>query len=211
MLSLLQPENSTASLFAQTAPWSRGEMIAPASVTFRRDCRMRWRLQPVIPAVWHCEATEQYWLGLVNIQPAQAGDYRLIISNNFGAVTSAVASVSVFSPPEITGQPVSQSVVLGSNATFTVSAIGDVPLQYQWQRNLTNLTDGPFLAGSTSNMLTILNAQSSDAANYSVVISNAYGVVTSAVVTLTVNVPVAITIQPTNRTVLVGGNAAFNV
>jgi hypothetical protein len=152
-----------------------------------------------------------YWLGLVDIQPSQAGDYRLIVSNSYGSVTSAVATVTVFSPPEITGQPVSQGVVLGSNVTFNVNAIGDAPLQYQWQRNTTNLTDGPFLIGSTSNSLTILGAQLSDAANYRVVITNAYGAITSAIAALAVNVPLTITSQPTDSTVFYGSNATFTV
>jgi len=82
-------------------------------------------------------------------------------------------------PPEITQQPVSQSVLLGSNAIFTVSASGG-QLQYQWQLN------GHDISGANSATLQIPNVQSINAGNYTVVVRNTGGSVSSGTAVLTV-------------------------
>src|SRR6267378_3072912 len=46
--------------------------------------------------------------------------------------------------PSITAQPVSQSVIAGQTATFSVTATGTAPLSYQWRRN------GAAVSGATS-------------------------------------------------------------
>src|SRR5438309_11699367 len=83
-------------------------------------------------------------------------------------------------PPSIVVQPVSRTVVAGSNATFIVSAAGDPPLSFQWQM------DGDEIFGETDTSYTIPNATSLDQGNYQVVITNNYGAITSAVAALTV-------------------------
>src|ERR1035437_2783519 len=45
------------------------------------------------------------------------------------------------SPPNITAQPISQTVLAGSNASFSVSVGGTGPFIYQWQFNGTNLVN----------------------------------------------------------------------
>src|SRR6185436_3909370 len=55
------------------------------------------------------------------------------------------------------------------------------------------------------------SAQSSDAGSYSVVITNVAGSITSAVVSLTVNVPPSISTPPQPLTVNQGQDATFNV
>jgi hypothetical protein len=42
-------------------------------------------------------------------------------------------------PPTITTQPTNQTVLAGSNVTFTVAVAGTGPFSYQWQFNGTNL------------------------------------------------------------------------
>ena len=67
-----------------------------------------------------------------------------------------------------------------------VTAVGDSPLSYQWQFNGTTLTDATaVISGSQSNILTSLQVNHTNAGAYTVVISNAYGSVTSAFATLT--------------------------
>lgn len=85
-------------------------------------------------------------------------------------------------PPSISIQPQGQFVVQGSNATLAVTAAGSLPLSYQWRLNVNSLAGG-------SNAFTISNAQPVHSGNYSVVVSNAYGMVTSQVALVEVILP----------------------
>lgn len=121
-------------------------------------------------------------LTLTNLQPTNAGNYTVVITNAVGSITSAVATLTVNAAPAINGQPQSLSVNLGANAAFNVTAAGGTPLYYQWR------FAGTDIANATNSTYTRLNVQAGDAGNYSVVVTNFAGSVTSAVATLTVNV-----------------------
>lgn len=109
-------------------------------------------------------------------------------------------------PPVIVQSPTNQTVAAGSSASFTVGAEGTPELSYQWR------FEGADLAGQTGNSLTLLNVQPTNAGGYSVLVSNAYGTVTSSIATLTVlTYPPAITGQPQDRTVYAGKPATFSV
>jgi len=102
-------------------------------------------------------------------------------------------------------QPTSQTTVQGANATFSVVADGIAPLNYQWYLDNTNP-----IAGATNSSYTVLVAQPVETNNtYSVVVSNAFGGITSSNAGLVVIVPPLITQQPTNTTVYQGSNATF--
>jgi autotransporter-associated beta strand protein len=83
------------------------------------------------------------------------------------------------SMPNIIGQPGNQIVSQGQSASFTVSATGVPDPTYQWQHAGTNMS------GGINVMLTIASAKRSDGGNYTVVVSNGSGSVTSLVATLT--------------------------
>ena len=106
----------------------------------------------------------------------------MVITNNYGAITSAVKTLTVIAAPAITGQPLSQSVAPGSNATFTVTATG-TSLSYQW------LFNTGVIGGATASSYTVTGAQTNNAGNYSVVVTNTAGTVTSSNALLTVNPP----------------------
>lgn len=89
-------------------------------------------------------------------------------------------SLGIALPPGISAQPTNRIVQVNSNATFNVSA-GMIPLNYQWFQNQTN----PIGFG-TGSSLTLTNVQLTDAGNYSVVVNNSYGAVTSLVAGLIV-------------------------
>jgi len=76
--------------------------------------------------------------------------------------------------PAILTQPVSQTVTAGSSVQFSVVASGDPMLTYQWYFN------GSAFAGATSDTLSFSNARSSDAGDYTVVVTNSLGSVTSS-------------------------------
>lgn len=81
--------------------------------------------------------------------------------------------------PAVLAQPTNTTIAVGGNATFHVSATGTDPLAYRWHFNGGSV-------GTSTNSLTITNAQPSNGGDYFVVVSNAVGVVTSSVATLTV-------------------------
>jgi len=148
-------------------------------------------------------------LTLFNVQESLEGNYVCVVSNPYGTATSQVAVVTVQSPPSIfdLGQPAPQTVVQGSNATFTVSATGDQPFTYQWRFNGVNIP------GATANPLVLTGVQTNQAGNYSVVVSNPFGSATSSNALLTVRVPPFIITQPTpaTQTIVAGSNATITV
>ncbi len=144
-------------------------------------------------------------LALVNVQSNKQGNYSVAVSNSSGSILSSNAVLTVTLPLIITNQPHSVEVAQGSNATFSVGVSGPAPLGYQWQLNTTNI------ALATNSSYTVLNAQLTNQGNYSVVVTNAGGSVTSSNAVLTVDAPPAIIVPPLNRTVNQGHPTIFTV
>ena len=63
--------------------------------------------------------------------------------------------LSFTGPPQITAQPVSQSVYVGDDVMLSVAVSGVSPFSYQWQKNGTNLVDGGNIIGSNSRVLSL--------------------------------------------------------
>jgi endonuclease/exonuclease/phosphatase family metal-dependent hydrolase len=118
---------------------------------------------------------------ITNVQFSDAGDYTVFITNSAGSITSAPATLTVGIAPTISAQPLGRTVNPGSNVTFTVTASGTPPLDYLWRLN------GVSISSATLSTYTRTNAQVADAGDYSVVVSNAVGSVTSSNATLVVN------------------------
>lgn len=76
--------------------------------------------------------------------------------------------------PQIITGPANQFVRTGDTATFSVVAEGQPLPTYQWQ------FDGGALPGATTATLSLANVQPANAGDYTVIISNAYGSVTSS-------------------------------
>ena len=142
---------------------------------------------------------------LTNVQPSQAGNYVVAVSNSAGVVTSAVATLTVYLPAGIAMQPQSQTGTQGLSKALSVVASGTAPFSYQWSFN------GGELADATNASLLFAALQTSDAGDYTVTVSNAWGTVTSAVATLTVLVPPGITTPPQSQAVVKGETATFTV
>ena len=126
-------------------------------------------------------------LTLTNLSVADAAMYSVVVSNVYGAVTSAGARLEViFSPPYLISGPEAQTVLVGATATFSVEAGGDGPLSFQWQENGTNLMDGGNISGSATPTLTLASVTVTNAGTYSVIVSNALDVLSSPSAALTV-------------------------
>ena len=113
-------------------------------------------------------------LTLTNVQLSQAGNYAVLVTSSSGSILSSNAVLTVAMAPIIIAQPASQSVMLGCDARFNVSALGPTPLSYQWWK------DGLALTGQTNLSLTLTNVQTSDFGSYSVVVTNVFGSTTSS-------------------------------
>ena len=125
------------------------------------------------------------WLGRFNFATGTSGNVRVYDNiPDAGNVAIADGLKFVFGPtsaPVITAQPTNRTVKVGANAIFTVTAAGTPAPTYQWRFKGTNI---PAATGSN---YTRFNAQTNDAGNYSVVVTNVAGGVTSSNAWLTVN------------------------
>lgn len=140
-----------------------------------------------------------------NVQLPDAGNYSVVVANGAGSVTSSDAILTVNAPPVITAQPQGQTVTQGDDASFTVLATGSPVLKYQWRFG------GANLPGATGSSYMLGNVQPSHAGDYSVVVTNSFGVAESSNATLVVLVPPAILAQPLSQIVPPGSNATFTV
>jgi subtilisin family serine protease len=151
-------------------------------------------------------------IAFVNTQGTMTGNYRVVLSNSFNSIVSAVAQLTVLTRPHVIVQPQSQTVALGANTTLsvTVTNTANVPIGYRWRHTSNQVTRiGPALV---SNMFTgstnLLNIQTNLSGIWSVIITNEAPVGVTAIQSS--NAYVTVVIPPTNLTVLAGANATFN-
>lgn len=112
------------------------------------------------------------------------------ITVSIGSVATRDLALTLQGPPAIVAQPAGLTNYNGTPATFTVSATGTAPLAYQWRKDSTAI---PHATNFTHYLPVIAPG---DGGDYDVVITNAFGSVTSSVATLSVIVP-----PPNTRTV----------
>jgi hypothetical protein len=145
-------------------------------------------------------------LTLTNVQTNHQGSYCVLVTQSApcsGSVTSVVATLTIGGPVMVE-QPVSQQGPEGGSVTFSALADGTEPFQYQWQFNGTNLP------GKIDAELMLTNIQAQDFGEYCVIVTNSCGSVTSAVAYLWyVCPPPSIVMNPGNRGVMAGSEAAF--
>ncbi len=128
------------------------------------------------------------WLGLLNSNPTQSGNYFLVVSNDFGFVTSRVAAVTV-QPIQFITQPTNVAVMMNKDVTLTATIAGTAPLTYRWLKDGQPLSDTNRISGADTPSLTNRWVQANDSGNFQLVVSNAYSVVTSAVAQVLVRIP----------------------
>ena len=133
--------------------------------------------------------------GLISGTPTIVGTSTVTLSaSNADGTGTGVLTLTVALPPSITSQPQGQTVNPGQSAAFSVTVTGTAPFSYQWRKN------GGNLSGAINATLTLNSVQAADAGDYSVVVSNGAGSVTSAVAALAVNAPVTLLTQPQAQT-----------
>lgn len=123
---------------------------------------------------------------------ADAGAYAVNVTNAGGTSSaSTTLTVKPAAAPVVTSQPRNVVAQVGQNAQFFVAATGSYPRTYQWQK------DGTNIPGATSSLLTLSGLTNSDAAVYTLTISNAYGSTVSNGASLTVNAATPVVIAST--------------
>lgn len=122
-------------------------------------------------------------LVLDDVTTEEAANYQVIVTNGFGAITSAVASLIVDNPMNATilSQPFGDTVPAGGYFNFSVVAAGTPPLTYQWY------LDNEAIAGATKSNLMLTNVQPADAGIYIVRVQNRSSVAWSQSATLFVS------------------------
>lgn len=156
------------------------------------------------PQLWKTNAAQSGWEALPGA------------TVNAGSMSAQVSSLSWFVvtkatvvAPSLSAHPADVSVQAGQSASFSVTAAGTAPLAYQWRLN------GAAIAGATTASYTTPALSVADSGGqYSVVVSNSAGSVTSNNASVTVQavaVAPAIGAQPATVTVTAGATASFSV
>jgi|GEM_PF-1321937 len=112
-------------------------------------------------------------LTVQNVQSANAGAYKVVVSNSVNSATSS-CTIAVLALPIITVAPQDIQVAAGSNVVFSVTATGNGTMKYQWYFN------GAAVKAATKSSLTLSKVTVAQAGTYSVVVSNAVGGVTAS-------------------------------
>jgi len=145
-------------------------------------------LNPVVANVpagttFNFNPTEQSGFALA-VRPQVFGNY----FSDWGPVKRVTAGTPL--PPTalmIGTQPQGQTVNVGANLNFNVTATGTGPLTYGWRKDGVPLTDGAGIAGSTTATLMLQNVQAAQAGSYVVGVTNTSGNAQSTPAVLVVN------------------------
>ena len=140
--------------------------------------------------------------GLTNVVAVAVGAYHSLAL--VGGVPPSPPGGILF----VTVNSSSQLACIGATVTLQAMVVGFPPLSYhyQWRFNGINL------AGATNSTLVLAGVQTADAGNYSVVVGDAVGTMTSRSASLTVvDSPPVILAQPGDQTVYCGALAVLQV
>ena len=154
---------------------------------------------------------------LTNVQLSTAGSYFTRVAYNSGTnigliSVSAAVNLTVYDQARIITQPAGGLIrATGSNASFSVTAAGSAPLNYQWRLNGVSLTNSARTTGANGTNLAVTALLIADTGSYSVIVSNVYSSATSQVATLSVFMPPGISVPPQDTAVIVGSNAVLSV
>lgn len=112
-------------------------------------------------------------LTITGVQTNDAGNYEILVSNDWGFASSN-ANLTVLQSPQIITPLTNQTVGIGATVSFALTATGTPTLQYYWQFNGTNLTNSSTVSGATTPTLTLDNVQTNRSGTYTVIVTNNY-------------------------------------
>ena len=138
---------------------------------------------------------------LVNVSSTNAGTYTVIVTGDCSSVTNS-ATLTVYPVTTATG-PVSLTNCPGTTATFSTTPSGTGPFKYAWKFN------GVTLTNRVSDPIVLANVSSTNAGNYTVIVTGDCSSVTnSASLTVLTNTSA---VGPTNLVLNAGQTAVFTV
>ena len=142
----------------------------------------------IAPGLWLTNAST--YLARVGGTPTASGTFSFTLriwsgsgcsgGDNDTRSASITINAGSATAPTITTQPVGRTAAAGANVSFSVTANGTAPLNYQWRLN------GANLSGATNSTLALTSVTANQAGNYTVVVNNSAGSVTSSPALLTV-------------------------
>ncbi len=145
-----------------------------------------------------------------NVGGGDDGQYTVLVTDPEGTATSAPPAMLTVIDPFITNEPSGRTNNATTTATFTVGVSGTSP-GFHWFKNGSLLANGGKISGATSASLTITNVLGADDGSYTVVVSNAFRVVTNAPPAALMVIDPVIVSQPQSVTNYQGGSASFSV
>ncbi len=150
-------------------------------------------------------------LSIASAKTSEDGDeYRAVLTNVAGSVTSEAATLTVHNIPKLTQQPTSALAEEGHPASFEASATGFPTPTVQWELSTDGGGDWSPVVGATANKLTIASVSGSESGDqYRAVFTNVAGSATSSAASLTVRTFPVVVEQPLATTVEVGQGAHF--
>ena len=178
------------------------------------------------PTVSVVPATAQGAVGAGSVTVSALPDgvhfYTLKAANAAGKVAFAHFVVEVHRPvtaTSITTQPLTQTVLSGAVAAFSVAATGTpATFTYQWYRmpartsTWTQLADGGAYNGSTTATLSVTSSTAMNGDQFLCLATNSAGTATSTAAALVVNESGPVfTAQPADKTVSVNSAASFSI
>ena len=134
-------------------------------------------------------AVEPFLL-LPSIQRSDAGSYTVAVTNPLGETNTQAAILAVQPEPFFTATTTLQTVLVRMPVNFAPKIYGEQPIAYRWQFNGTDLLDGSRVTGAASPQLSLSPTELGDTGDYSLIVSNAFGITTGLVAHLSVT-PVA--------------------
>jgi hypothetical protein len=111
-----------------------------------------------------------------NVQFADEGLYTVIVTDRLGGTNIAAATLAVYIVPVLTQHPTGLTVLQGATVTFTAAATGrPLPLSFRWRKNPGGVTLTNVTQFETNISYSIFNAQPSNSATYTDVVTNLAG------------------------------------
>ena len=154
-------------------------------------------------------------LTLTSAKTNNIGSYSVVVTNSSGSVTSSPANLTVYynTSPIIVYPPSGQTVSYGSPVTFSVTAVGQAQLLYQWCSNSTASTiinNTTKRNGSTNASLTFTPLFTNSAYFYVNVLNDNGDRTSSPALLIVISAPLIVS-NPVPATVALGSATNFNV